>query len=151
MPYVILLFLIQVGTVVHPVQNWLSCSPDGIVVIEDEVHLLEIKCPFSRRGRELVDYQKSFVCYLQFIDGEVHLKRSHPYYKQVQIQMYVLNAKKCLFFVYSSVQNITLLLCRDDESLAQAIPKLESFYFTHFLKAVHDKAMAAEPPASAEL
>jgi hypothetical protein len=55
--------------------------------------LLEIKCPSSCKDLPInVEYIK---------DDE--LKKSHPYYTQIQLTMFVCNAEEAAFFVYSSV------------------------------------------------
>ncbi len=96
------------GLVVKPCQPWLCATPDGLVVLEDgKVICLEIKCPISCRGKEIS------VPYLT----ENGLKPSHPYYTQVQIQMYCCNVEKSHFFVYSDVDRVLVEIDRDDRFL----------------------------------
>lgn len=83
---------ITTGLVICQEQPWLACSPDGIIFTDFEPILLEIKCPKTcENGKIVTDYLS---------DGK--LKRSHQYYTQIQLQMYICNIKKCDFFVYSS-------------------------------------------------
>ena len=93
------------GLIVKPSQTWLCASPDGLLI--NEFHCLEIKCPSSCKEQEIkVDY----------ILNEA-LVKSHPYYTQVQLQMYVMNTQKCKFFIYSENDHKELHVNRDDEFL----------------------------------
>lgn len=84
---------VQVGLVIHPDQPWLSCSPDGILCCDDGYRLVEVKCPNSLRGSKLTDWQKetSFAKYVKYVDGHFILKKSHSYYTQGMVMMYILN------------------------------------------------------------
>jgi len=95
---------VQVGLIIKKDQSWLAASPDG-VINEKELLLLEIKCPSSCKNKNID------VPYL--VNGE--LKKSHCYYTQIQIQMYVCNAKKCHLFVFSD-QDYKLLTVSYDKT-----------------------------------
>jgi len=93
------------GLVIKPFQSWLCASPDGL--LPNEKACLEIKCPSSCQESEIsVPYIK---------DG--NLVKSHPYYTQVQIQMYVTNFQECQFFVFSDRDSKILTIKRDEEFL----------------------------------
>ncbi|XP_064454764.1 uncharacterized protein LOC135366038 [Ornithodoros turicata] len=127
----------QIGLVVHDQQPWLCGSPDGLMKIREEQVLVEIKCPHSRRGKPVVDRAQklSYVKYLTYDhdEGQFYLKETHSYYTQVQVMMYILNITKTLFYVYSSSQQVTVNVARNDAFLSQLVPKLEHFYFVHLL------------------
>ena len=97
------------GLVISRHHPWLAASPDGIIVTaENELIILELKCPASgRRGPIKVDF---------LVDGK--LKTSHAYYAQVQIQLLACGANMCHFFVYASKEpkknSILLAIERDD-------------------------------------
>lgn len=98
----------NVGLVVRADQPWLASTPDGIFRDSSEnIALLEVKCPISCKGA-MIDVE-----YIQ--DGE--LKKSHPYYTQVQLQMYTCNCDVCYFFVYSSADQFLTIVERDEELL----------------------------------
>ncbi|MBM3939204.1 MAG: hypothetical protein FJ333_11215, partial [Sphingomonadales bacterium] len=81
--------VLKSGLIIKTGQSWLCASPDGL--LENENSCLEIKCPFSCKDSELdVPYIK-----------ENMLVKNHPYYTQVQLQMYVSNSEKCYLFVFS--------------------------------------------------
>ncbi|KAM7307851.1 uncharacterized protein ISCGN_011487 [Ixodes scapularis] len=126
----------QVGLIVHLRQPWLCASPDGFFKTSDETTLLEIKCPYSRKNKVLIDVSKeeSFVKYIVYEEGRLMLKKRHTYYTQVQIAMYVTNTTQCFFYVYSSKQDVIILVERDEGFLSEAVPRLELFYFRYYLK-----------------
>jgi hypothetical protein len=86
--------VVETGLVVKKNLCWLAASPDGLFLDErDRLMVLEIKCPSSCKDLPInVEYIK---------DDE--LKKSHPYYTQIQLTMFVCNAEEAAFFVYSSV------------------------------------------------
>ncbi|XP_029851665.2 uncharacterized protein LOC115333183 [Ixodes scapularis] len=125
----------QLGLVVMPQDPWLGCSPDGLFRNEDgNVMLLEIKCPSSRWKKPLTE--KPLLAYLAECKQrkDIVLRKSHTYYTQIQICMYVLQLDECDLFLYCSVDKKTLHIKRDEEFLSDAIPKLRSFYFTHYIQ-----------------
>lgn len=124
----------EVGLLLHPQQPWLCGSPDGIFSLSGETCLLEIKCPYKCKDKGIFDdLGNSIVDYVHHVRGNATLKKSHRYYTQVQILMYLVNAKHCSFFVYSDKQSVTITLARDNALLQEAIPRLEQFYFEWIL------------------
>ena len=97
--------VLQSGLIIKPEQNWLCASPDGIIV--NNFLCLEIKCPISCAG------EKIDVNYL--INDK--LVKTHPYFTQVQLQMYCMNAKFCNLFVYSETDSREIVVERDDDFL----------------------------------
>lgn len=128
--------VVEMGLLIHPDQPWLCGSPDGIFCLAGETYLLEIKCPkkcendgmFGSSGKSVLDY-------IQGTCSDPSLKRTHTYYTQVQILMYLLNVNKCFFFVYSAKESLTVHVDKDDSFLQEAIPSLEKFYFSSLLPA----------------
>lgn len=96
----------RVGLCIKPDQPWLTCSPDGLILEDNgSVSLLKIKCPVSCEGKPIkVDY---------VMNGQ--LKKSHAYYGQVQLSMYVLNLTKCYFYIFSEVDTHLLTVSKDDQ------------------------------------
>ena len=97
----------------------MGASPDGLVVDTSEVDhpcgLLEIKCPVCGETVSLLDLctkteHKPSTFFLQYREGNYHLKRTHDYYYQVQGQLYVTARRWCDFVVwtphYTSVERI---------------------------------------------
>jgi putative phage-type endonuclease len=98
--------VVETGLVVKQNLCWLAASPDGLFLDErDRLMVLEIKCPSSCEDKPInVEYIK---------DGE--LKKSHAYYTQIQLTMFVCNAEEAAFFVYSSVDQKCLRVPFDQE------------------------------------
>lgn len=126
----------QVGLIIHPRQPWLCASPDGLFHTSNGITLLEIKCPFSRKDDFIIDPSlcQSFISYVVYEDGCLRLARKHPYYCQVQVAMCVTNTTECFFFVYSSKQDLIILVERDEAFLAESIPRLQWFYHKYYIK-----------------
>nr|XP_050039148.1 uncharacterized protein LOC126536286 isoform X1 [Dermacentor andersoni] len=128
--------VVEMGLLIHPDQPWLCGSPDGIFCLAGKTHLLEIKCPHKCKQNEMFNSSgKSILEYIQGTCSDPKLKKSHRYYTQVQILMYLLNVTKCFFFVYSKKEHLTIHVGRDDSFLQEAIPGLEKFFFSWLLPA----------------
>lgn len=127
--------LFQVGLVVLPEQPWLCCSPDGLVRLDNEIVLIEIKCSFKYKDTPFIDYaeRRTKLQYLIFVNDEITLRRTHPYYTQIQVQLYILNLQRALLFVYSPKQSVIVSVKRDEVFLWNLISKMEYFYFKYFL------------------
>ena len=100
--------IFQSGLVVLKNKPWLCASPDAIVKDENGQFLvLEIKCPSSCKDKKIV------VPYLV----NDSLKKSHPYYTQVQIQLFCCNLTTAHFFVFSETNYKLIIVKRDDPFL----------------------------------
>lgn len=96
----------EVGLVVRPDFPFLGASPDGIVIENDVVVVLEIKCPKSCEDASID---------IGYIEADGSLKQSHMYYTQVQLQLFCVNADICHFFVYSRSDHKLIVVERDDD------------------------------------
>ena len=80
------------GFIVHPTMGWLGASPDARVTdphIDFPDGIAEFKCPFSKKQvtpRKACD-DPNFYCYNE---SGLHLKKSHNYYHQVQLQLFII-------------------------------------------------------------
>jgi hypothetical protein len=80
----------------------IGASPDAIVSCDCcGPHLVEVKCPSSiADGDPYEDWAKtSFMC---SSGDDISLKRTHPYYTQVQGQMGVCQFQRCAFVVWTA-------------------------------------------------
>ena len=79
----------------------LGASPDGIVECSCcGKGVLEIKCPYCHCSEDidaLAEDPKS--CLTKSADGSCSLDKSHPYYYQVQVEMFVCTVQYCDFCV----------------------------------------------------
>lgn len=75
---------------------------------------------------------------LEFFDcqaGTLTLKKSHSFYTQLQLQLYIMNLSQAVFYAWSPVQDDKFLFVdRDMNFLSEVVPKLEFFYFTYLLE-----------------
>lgn len=125
------------GFIVHPTMGWLGASPDARVTDPHSDFpdgIAEFKCPFSKKEltpREACD-DPNFYCYY---DSGLHLKKSHHYYHQVQLQLFVGIDQYdwCDFCVYTpkgiEVERIWL----DIEWSEKCITELDSYYEAYIL------------------
>ena len=99
--------VLDCGLVILHSQPWLASSPDGISINSDgQKYVLEIKCPWSKRESTDLD--------VSYLEGGT-LKKAHPYYCQVQLQLYVTNIDVAHFFVFSrkAYKLVTVNRCQD--------------------------------------
>lgn len=108
--------------------DWLGASPDGYI---GELGLIEIKCPWSRRDSS-------------------HFKsiEQMPYYHaQVQVQLYCTGREYCWFFQYSPYGYRLELIRRDDDYLAEVLPKLKKFH-EKYLDLLHGRCNNQDIPTN---
>lgn len=88
--------IIETGLIICQQNPWLAYSPDGVIFKDGKPsELLEIKCPFQGKSKNIHTVVQSVIgkCLIQ--DGEnITLKKRHEYYGQVQLGMAVINVKK---------------------------------------------------------
>ena len=99
----------ECGLVVHAQRPWLSASPDGLLEVTDknEFVLLEVKCPYSCKEKEInVKYVKNGA-----------LNPAHEYYTQIQCQLFVCDLESCILYIFSDKDSKTLKIERDDSFL----------------------------------
>lgn len=111
----------------HP---FLAASPDGLLhcACHGEV-LIEVKCPFKHRlstVRMAIEKDKDF-CLAINESGELELKRTHPYYFQVQLQMLVCRAK-LVFSSFTTVELVYIFISYDRPFAESLIPRSKLFF-----------------------
>ena len=125
------------GFVVCESHPFLGASPDAVVhdpTDPSPFGLAEVKCPYSFRNQTPFEAAESrdFCCQLELNSSEspsLKLKRTHPYFCQVQGQMAITERKWCDFVVYTpkgvSIERIPY----DPEFWTnELLPKLTVFY-----------------------
>jgi len=127
---------------------WLGASPDGIIRCSCHGEgVLEVKCPYSLRDLSLSDMIQHPECCLT-PDGV--LKKSHPYYTQLQVQMYVLQVQYGILLLFTQ----TLAVCsveRDSVFLQSCVGQLQSFWQTHVVRELVTRKLELygnNPPSS---
>lgn len=119
-------------SITHP---FLAASPDGIVHCECHgTSVLEVKCPFNYRNYTIfaATQVKTFPLQFHALTKQYYLCKSHEYYYQVQLQMYVTGYHSCYFVVYTSVDLIFVQVAYDSLLIEQSIPLVHK-YFIHVI------------------
>ena len=119
------------GLVIKLGKSFLAASPDGLVIDENgDLIILEVKCPISCKDSIIFTGYTSWNPKAKAYE----LEKTHPYFTQVQLQLYCCGAKRAHFFVFSSVSYRLITVNYDEEYVQNVIKKLEHYYFTEFLQ-----------------
>ena len=95
----------KAGFVVHPEKGWLG---DGWVVDPSagvaSNGMAEFKCPFTKADISPEEACKDDKFYCTMVNGDLQLSRSHSYFHQVQLQLYVAAhlSHWCDFCIYTT-------------------------------------------------
>ena len=111
--------------------NVMGASPDGLVFTDPHgacaVGILEVKCPYSMRDVK-VEYPAKWHNYLNYLDCNNNLKKTHDYYHQIQGAMAAVGVEWCDFVIWTP-SNMKIQRIRRDEGWSMRyVPQLESFY-----------------------
>ncbi|KAL1434672.1 hypothetical protein MTO96_011447 [Rhipicephalus appendiculatus] len=100
-------------TGLHALEEYpiLAASPDRIIRDGNEVGLLEVKCPASKAGQAVRDACQDIKFCAELVNGEVQLKRTHPYYIQVQGQLAITKKLWCDFVLWTGHPELHLCVC----------------------------------------
>ena len=138
------------GISVHPKFPFLGATPDGKVFdpsSDSKYGLLEVKCPFSKRGDTIDQAAEDPAFYIEKIGANFYLKKSHSYFAQVQGQLALTGLPWCDFCVYLSDSNE---MCVDrihfdpDYWENKLLPKLKNFFFNYALPFIAVQAKTVE-------
>lgn len=118
------------GFVIRPDEPHFGSSPDGKVSCSccgDGV--VEIKCPYRYREGLLTAPVNEDFC----LDQQFQLKKTHQYYYQVQLHMFVCNVEYCDFVVWTTKELIINRIKKDEQLLQQALPRAKQYYLSAVL------------------
>ena len=129
------------GFIIHPTMGWLGASPDAFVIDPSTTlsdGIAEFKCPFTKKDVSPFDACSDPNFYCSIVDDKLHLKRNHPYYHQVQLQLFVTMdmCSWCDFCVYTLKGVATERICLDVEWCNRCIIELESYFDGHMLSEI---------------
>ncbi|XP_062987498.1 uncharacterized protein LOC134402098 [Elgaria multicarinata webbii] len=134
------------GLFVDKGKAWLAASPDGIVKEADtgkELGVLEVKCPYKHRDKTVTEACKDKAFCLEKEGNSFSLKKTHPYYTQVQCQMGVTGLEKADFVVHTNKETVIAPVDFDPAFWEKTVPKLEKFYTDAVVPFLEKKESAA--------
>lgn len=107
---------------------------------------MEIKCPYTHRHSDLrkallakkKDLKGNYIIY--FLEGspDVHINKEHPYYHQIQGQIYLSKKDFGYLFVWTTVSHL-LVRINKDPLWEPNVSAIENFYHSKFIPYVCSK------------
>lgn len=143
--------VLDCGLFIDCSKPWLAASPDGIVTdgrTGQWLRSLEVKCPFKHRNRRVEEAcsQDPRFC-LEILEPQgldwspvFGLKRSHPYFTQVQFQMAVTGLQKADFVVFTQRDLAVVQVDFDPRFWEETVSRLERFYFKALVPFLREKS-----------
>ncbi|XP_026578533.1 uncharacterized protein LOC113451365 [Pseudonaja textilis] len=134
------------GLFVDKDKPWLAGSPDGIVQDANtgkDLRLLEVKCPYKHRNKTVAEACRDNTFCLEKEGSSYSLKKTHPYYTQVQCQMGVSGLDKTDFVVHTNKETAIAPVDFDPVFWKQTVPKLEKFYTDAVVPYLEEKNLSA--------
>ena len=110
---------------------FLSSSPDRVLKCTCcGKSILEVKNPYTGRHLSIADYAKTPTSCLQVVGDCLKLKPCHPYYYQLQVEMYVTRATTGVFCVKTNHKRGVFIetVKFDDVLMTDLIAKAEIFF-----------------------
>ncbi|XP_038062887.1 uncharacterized protein LOC119733373 [Patiria miniata] len=89
------------GLFIHPDFPHLGATPDGIVECECcGIGVCEVKCPYTCKNNTISSGVVK--CLQRAESGDLCIDKRHPYYYQIQCQIFLTEAKYCDFIVWTN-------------------------------------------------
>lgn len=119
------------GFFVNPAFPQVGASPDAIVTCTCcGKGCIEVKCPAKYKDSTILGAYSSDdrnFC-LHAVDGQVHLKKNHQYYTQVQTQLFVTESAYCDFVVWTLKDCVILRIAPDKTFWNARLQKAQDFF-----------------------
>lgn len=117
------------GLLISQSNHFLGASPDGLVECDCcGEGVLEIKCPHKHKDSTIIEASQTDKEFC--LNSELHLKKTHKYYTQVQFQMFVTNRGYCDFVLMtcpnSEYQIVNVRVAKDQEFIDHLVNKCTS-------------------------
>lgn len=119
------------GFVISPEYPFLGASPDGVIVCGNDKFVIEIKCPYSHRYetvQQATMIDSNFPLCKDELNGELVVKKNHPYYFQMQLQMFVVRAKAAFLVIYTLKDIFKILVPFSSSFMEHNIPLARLFW-----------------------
>ena len=109
---------------------YFGASPDGVIECECcGKGIVEIKCPYKYRNGLTNAYTDPSFC----LDNSKNLKESHPYYYQIQFQMFICNVQFCDLCIWTLPEVHIVRVERNSTFLDSEIPLCTAIFRQHIL------------------
>lgn len=120
----------QSGFKLNPSFPEVGASPDGLIHCTCcGKGCLEVKCTFKHCNTHILQAcEDDMNFYLQVTDGKISLKKTHPYYSQVQTQIFVTESKFCDFVVWTVMDCVVVRILPDAGFWSMCLPKAQEFF-----------------------
>jgi hypothetical protein len=117
------------GFSVPPEHPFIGASPDAVVSCACHGSgCVEIKCPYSHRYQTIEQALADKQFCLEREGGNFALKKTHPYYSQVQTQLHVTGSAYCDFVVWTTVDMAVVRVLPDKPFLETCLSKASKFF-----------------------
>ncbi|XP_023316614.1 uncharacterized protein LOC106658550 [Trichogramma pretiosum] len=118
-----------------PVEKpYIGATPDRLLGTET---IVEVKCPYSIRYTGI--HEKAVPYIQKDKNGCLQLKEDHPYYYQVQGQLYATKRNFCDFIIYTFIDFKRITVYRNEKFISEMLAKLDLFYENYLKPALLDK------------
>ena len=133
------------GLVVHKECPFLAATPDGVV---NEDLILEVKCPKVAENRPIASLAKGENKLKTFcLDENLKLKRTHPYFSQIQCQLACTGAGCCDFYVWTPKgEAVRDRIHFDPEFWVTKVDKIKLFFYECLLPEIVDPRKCRNMP-----
>jgi len=133
-------FVIKAGFLIDKDSVFLGASADAVVVCPDcGKGVVEVKCPYKHKDIMPLDAATSDSDFCLTSDG--HLKTSHKYYSQVQLQMYVHKVLYCDFVVLTEIGLCVTRVNYDANFAVDVVQKCRLFWFQYVLPEIRGRLL----------
>ncbi len=107
-------------------EPWVGASPDGHVFCDCcGQGVVEVKCPLKLANMPLDEYLNGKGSHL---DSDGNVKKNHPYFTQVQLQMHVCKVNYCHFITWSPTDCAISFVERDQLFIDMMMAKIKLFW-----------------------
>lgn len=125
--------LIRPGLLIHNQEPYIRVSPDALILCECHGRrLVEVKCPYSFRNKDLNDVIKQGKLeYVETINDVIQVKKaqSRGYYEQITLQQALCKEKKAELVIWSKVGYVVVPVEFDNDYWENTIlPSLKTFF-----------------------
>ena len=123
------------GLWISPEYPYIGASPDAIASCDCHGKFcVEIKCPWKLRDKNLSDALTEGIdlCIERSAEGQFHLKRTHPYWYQVQTQLFCTGLDFAHFILWSPTDIVIASVVKDPHFLSSHLNVL-SVYFKNIV------------------